>query len=630
MQILAATHIPTTSGGMNFLVTLVRDLQLISVVTLIGLLITIAFFLREKKGVLSDEAIRVRTLASLAAAVWLLTSIGNVLLEIAVLLAEPVFRSFDAVVIRSFLTQTALGESYGVGLIAGLIAYGLLLIIKKTTGAIFALLIVFIGLLAPVFQSHSSSSGNHGIAIGSLLFHVAFISLWVGGVIGLIAIVPEERERAIPRFSSLALWSAIIVTVSGSVNAWTRLNFKSAWTTNYAYLVIIKIVLTLVLLGFGAMHRKYIAEKLHGTRAVYQLLITEAFVMISTIAIGGWLATSQPPVPSGARSISPALSLTGIEIPKDPTAWRLFWSYVPDGTFLGLLILATALYIKGVRVLAKRGDKWPVGRTISFAIGIGVADFATSGGLGVYSHFSFAYHMVAHMVLGMIAPIAFVLSAPITLALRALPAGRDGEERGIRGVLVKFLHSRYLQIISNPIVALAIFDGSLFLIYMTTIFGRLMNNHNGHLLMDLHFLLAGALFFHVIVGVDPNPWKVQHLVRIIILFAAISIHAFFSIALLATTTQIDGGYFIMVQPSWVPDLLADQHRGATLGWALGEIPILLALIATFIQWMREDKKETQRIDRAEDRAAAMGEDDELARYNKLLSELNRLDEKGNN
>jgi putative copper resistance protein D len=86
----------------------------------------------------------------------------------------------------------------------------------------------------------------------------------------------------------------------------------------------------------------------------------------------------------------------------------------------------------------------------------------------------------------------------------------------------------------------------------------------------------------------------------------------------------------MVQPSWVPDLLADQHRGATLGWALGEIPILLALIATFIQWMREDKKETQRIDRAEDRAAAMGEDDELARYNKLLSELNRLDEKGNN
>ena len=627
MQILSATHIPTNSAAINFFVTLVRDLQLISAITLIGLLVAIAFFLHEKKAVLSEEAIRVRTLASLVAAIWFLCSIGNVLLEISVLLAEPIQRSFDAVVIRSFLTQTALGQSYGIGLIAGLAAYALLLFIKKTTGAIATLAIVFIGLLSPVFQSHSSASGNHGVAIGSLLFHVTFISLWVGGVIGLIVIDPKEREAAIPRFSSLALWSAIIVTASGSINAWARLNFKSAWSSNYAYLVLVKIILTLILLGFGLMHRKYIAAKLHGSRAVYQLLIAEAFVMISTVAIGGWLATSQPPTSNVARSISPAVSLTGIEIPPDPTLWNLFWKYLPDGTFLGLLILATALYIKGVLVLNKRGDKWPVGRTVSFAIGIAIADFATSGGLGVYSHFSFAYHMVAHMVLGMVVPIFLILGAPITLALRALPGGRDNEERGIRGVLVQVMHSRYLQIISNPVIALAIFDGSLFLIYMTTIFGRLMNNHNGHLLMNVHFILAGALFFHVIVGVDPNPWKVPHIVRIIILFAAMSIHAFFSIALLSTTTQIDGGYFIMVQPSWIPDLLADQHRGASLGWALGEIPILLALVATFIQWIREDKKETKRIDRAEDRAAAMGEDDDLARYNKLLSELSRLDEK---
>jgi len=73
-------------------------------------------------------------------------------------------------------------------------------------------------------------------------------------------------------------------------------------------------------------------------------------------------------------------------------------------------------------------------------------------------------------------------------------------------------------------------------------------------------------------------------------------------------------------------VLSGRQCAPALGWALGEIPILLALVATFIQWIREDKKETKRIDRAEDRAAAMGEDDDLARYNKLLSELSRLDE----
>jgi putative copper resistance protein D len=72
-------------------------------------------------------------------------------------------------------------------------------------------------------------------------------------------------------------------------------------------------------------------------------------------------------------------------------------------------------------------------------------------------------------------------------------------------------------------------------------------------------------------------------------------------------------------------LLADQKLGGAIGWAMGEIPILLALVATFLQWQREDKKEAGRIDRAADRAAAMGEDDDLAQYNRYLAQLNRRD-----
>ena len=103
---------------------------------------------------------------------------------------------------------------------------------------------------------------------------------------------------------------------------------------------------------------------------------------------------------------------------------------------LGALVFATALYIRGVVILARRGDQWPVGRTISFAIGISLLDYSTSGGLGLYAIFSFQYHMIAHMILSMIAPIFIVLSAPITLALRSLPIGRTKQERGIRGWLI--------------------------------------------------------------------------------------------------------------------------------------------------------------------------------------------------
>jgi putative copper resistance protein D len=288
---------------------------------------------------------------------------------------------------------------------------------------------------------------------------------------------------------------------------------------------------------------------------------------------------------------------------------------------IGLLVFAVALYVKGVMVLTKRGDKWPVGRTISFAIGISAVDYATSGGLGLYAHFSFSWHMIAHMTLGMIAPIAIVLGAPITLALRTLPQGRNSEERGVRGTLLSVLHSRYSSIIVNPVGALVIFDGSLFLLYFTSLFGTLMNTHAGHLFMNIHFLLAGFLFFHVIIGIDPNPKRPPFLVRIVTLFAAMSIHAFFSVALMSSSTLIDSGYFASLQTPWVGDLLADQNKGGAIGWAMGEIPILIALIATFIMWTRDDAREARRIDRSVERMAAMGQPDELAQYNKFLQEL---------
>jgi putative copper resistance protein D len=335
----------------------------------------------------------------------------------------------------------------------------------------------------------------------------------------------------------------------------------------------------------------------------------------------------QPPLREESSTFDPGLAIAGVNTPEEPTLWRLISLYDPDALMIGLLVTAVALYIKGVVQLSRRGDKWPVGRTVAFALGISAIDYATSGGLGVYAKFSFEYHMVAHMVLGMVAPIGIVLGAPITLALRTLPQGRQSDERGIRGSLIALLHSKPAGIFTNPVMALALFDGSLFALYMTPLFGNLMQSHIGHLAMNVHFLLAGILFFHVIIGVDPNPRKVPHIIRIVILFAAMSIHAFFAIALISTSTVIDQGYFLSLQTPWNLDLLADQHAGGSIAWALGEIPILLALVATFIQWMRDDKRETKRIDRNEARLAAMGEPDELAQYNAYLSTLAAQDKK---
>jgi putative copper resistance protein D len=97
---------------------------------------------------------------------------------------------------------------------------------------------------------------------------------------------------------------------------------------------------------------------------------------------------------------------------------------------------------------------------------------------------------------------------------------------------------------------------------------------------------------------------------------------------MSQSTLVDGGYYASLQTPWITDYLDDQNAGGSIGWAMGEIPIILALIATFILWMREDKRETVRIDRNEARKAAMGEDDDLAQYNQYLNRLQERDSKG--
>ena len=581
----------------------------------IGFLITLSFLDQDIKGAIKNHSLVKKTRLFIAA--WLLVSAIYVVVQVSYLLDQPLAASFDLTVIRSYLTQTSLGKAYLVQIIGILIL--LLIPLRRLLGSYISLLIALIAITAPVFQSHGSSSGNHGLAIGALIIHVIALSFWVGGLFGLTQLSKQQKLIALPRFSEIALWSAITVVISGAATAWTRLDSLQAWQSKYGVITLVKISLAFTLVGFGALHRRWIIKSDYPS--VFRLITAEIGVMFTTVFVGSWLSTVNPP----DREIisTPALLVTGIEMPAPPTLSRVLLGYEADGLMLGLLIFLVALYIKGVVILTKRGDKWPVGRTIAFALGISAVDFATSGGLGLYSHFAFANHMMAHMVLGMIAPIGIVLGAPITLALRTLPLGRNQQESGIRGIFIELLHSKLSKFYTNPVVALAIFDGSLFALYFTPLFGNIMQGHSGHFFMSLHFLLAGFLFFQVLIGIDPLPRKVPHIAKIIVIFAAMSIHAFFSISVMSATTLLDNGYFELLQRPWATDLLADQKLGGSIGWAMGEVPILLALLATFLQWLKADKNEAARIDRAADRAAAMGEDDDLARYNNYLAQLNK-------
>jgi len=386
----AQAHTFSSNPVVASTLTITKALYLLAAIISFGLIFTIAFFIREERGNLTAEAMRVKKLAHLSTFVLLVTLVGGAMSELANLIGGSLLDAFDGITLRSFLLQTAIGRDYLIQVVVSIVVLAFLQRAKKVGAMYWALGFSAIGLLVPIFHSHANSAGNHGAAIGSLLFHILFIAIWVGGIVGLIVINPDERAASLQRFSSIALWCAIIVAASGSVNAWTRLDFRSGWVSLYGLLVALKILLTIILIGFGAVHRRRLVEKGIALKT-YSLLINEFLVMAITVAIGAWLSTSAPPTdPSqNSRLSDPVVALTGITSQPQPTIWRILSGYIPDGTFLGLLLLATALYARGVVTLARRGDKWPVGRTVAFGFGIGFADFATSGGLGIYSHLAF-------------------------------------------------------------------------------------------------------------------------------------------------------------------------------------------------------------------------------------------------
>jgi len=233
----------------------------------------------------------------------------------------------------------------------------------------------------------------------------------------------------------------------------------------------------------------------------------------------------------------------------------------------------------------------------------------------------FSMHMVAHMLLSMLVPILLVLGAPMTLALRALPTAGRGEPPGPREWLLAALHSRVSRFLTHPIVATVVFVVGFYGLYLGGVFDAAVSNHAAHVLMNVHFLLSGYLFYWVVIGVDPTPRQIPQLGKVAMVFASLPLHAFFGVVLMGMQTVLGETFYRSLGLTWHSDLLGDQRLGGGIAWAAGEIPLVVVMIALLIQWRRSDQRTAKRLDRAADR----DDDAELAAYNAMLAELARRD-----
>ncbi|HWJ11889.1 MAG TPA: cytochrome c oxidase assembly protein [Nocardioides sp.] len=265
---------------------------------------------------------------------------------------------------------------------------------------------------------------------------------------------------------------------------------------------------------------------------------------------------------------------------------------------LVVTVWAVGLYALGVVTLRRRGDSWPVGRSLAWGTGMLAFYLATSSGLAAYDTVLLSVHMVQHMVLSMVVPLSLALGAPVTLALRTLP-------RRPRGWLLVVLHSRLAKVLGFPPLAFGLYVISPWALYFSGWYDASLRSTYVHEMMHVHLVVVGALFFWPIVGVDPLPGRVAHPFRVLLTVMTLPFHAFLGVTIMGQKTLLGGDWYPSLHDgpmgAWLPDPLEDQHLAGGILWGAGDLVGVVFFVVLFIQWVRSSLKEAEREDRRLDR-----------------------------
>ncbi len=589
----------------------------LSMAVAVGSLVLSAFAANQ------EERRTLQPVSSWAASLWLASSASYFILTFlnvsgSTISYGPVFSEG----LWQFATEIELGNLLAINMaIALLLSLTTIAFQGQRMGAVNAA-IALAGLYPLAESGHASSDAGHSLAVNSMLMHLVGVTIWVGGLVALFALV-RSGERAsvlVSRYSTLALISFALVASSGLVSGFIRLYQPTDLFSPYGFLLMGKASLLVVLGLLGVRYRAGLVEKIKEKASAFWSLVTfELFVMGLAIGLGTALAaTPLPENPNEFAPLTPAEILTGDPLPQEltPTGWLTVWDI--DLLWLGVSLGAIVFYLYGVLRLRQRGDRWPVGRTFSWVAGMLVLLYVTNGAPNAYQEYLFSMHMVGHMMLSMLVPVLLVPGAPVTLITRVQQARKDGSW-GLREWVLWAVHTPYAWLISNPLFAGLNFALSLVLFYYTPLFRWATQEHLGHQWMIVHFLITGYLFVQSLIGIDPQPHKPSFPLKLMLLIGTMAFHAFFGLGLMNEKSLLLADWFGSMGRTWGDDPLADQAAGGAFAWGVGEIPTIIITLIVVWQWSRSDDRERRRLDRASDRSG----NKDLSDYNEMLARINQ-------
>jgi putative copper resistance protein D len=581
--------------------------SLAGAVCLGGLVFVVTTACPDDRGVLDPASFRVHLLIERVAPIWVVSAAVMVVVQAANGAGVPVGRLIRSGAIGSAVSASEMARGWvAVVIFATVVTVVLRLTVRWVWHAVL-LIPTLIAVVALPVTGNAGQGPDHDYATSAVIVFALAVAVLTGVKVAAVASPPIAVLRR--RILVVEVIAGAVALVYGALLLYLLSSPGSLTGSDYG---------RLGLAGAAALLAIWLSDvvRLRSGRDAGASTPAGAVAMIVALA-----AISAMAIQTAPRLLAHQFSawdvFLGYELPLPPNVVRLLTVWRFDVLLgIGAVVLA-ALYVIGVVRLRRRGDPWPPGRLVSWLIGCLALLLTTSSGVRAYGSAMFSVHMSEHMALNMFIPVFLVLGAPITLALRALPAAATDQPPGPREWLVWLVHSPVSRFLSHPATAFVLFVGSLYAVYFTPLFDTLVRYHWGHEFMTLHFLITGYLFFWGIIGVDPGPRRLPFIGRLALLFAVMPFHAFFGIATMTMTSVMGGSFYRKLNLPWLSDLVGDQHLGGAIAWGSSELPILVVVVALVVQWARQDRRTATRTDRHADAKY----DDDLEAYNAMLREL---------
>jgi putative copper export protein len=327
-------------SGMEITLSALRGLHVAALCSLFGTLLSSLAVVRVPRATPGGKLLQSRLTRLARGSLWLALASGFVWFVAA---AAEIAGAGDPTETLASVPTVALHSNFGHIAVARFILLLSLAALLRSPGlrgrALFgAVLIAGAALGLQAITSHAAAAeglAGFGLAAAETL-HVLAAGAWLGGLVPLLVCLQTVRVEfaaaALRRFFPLGCAAVLLLASTSMVQALALVGSVPAlFGTAYGRIVLVKVLLFVVLLGFAALNRLVFSARLGGS--LRHSIIGEAAFAVVLLASAGALAQLRP----GAH-----------EQPDWPFAWRL------DPARTGHLIPAypTSFYVAPATVTA--------------------------------------------------------------------------------------------------------------------------------------------------------------------------------------------------------------------------------------------------------------------------------------